>query len=100
MLPERLRMRARFAWLIVAAVLVAGCGARVSHEQKLAARGSGIGAGGAAKGSSSDNASGGTGDASGTADASALGGGTSSGGGTGSGAAATNKATSADKATA
>lgn len=100
MLPERLRMRARFAWLLVAAVLVAGCGARVSHEQKLAARGNGIGAGGAANGSSSDNASGGTGDASGTADASALGGGTSSGGGTGSGAAGTNKATSADKATA
>src|SRR4051812_28909748 len=105
MLRETVRMRARSAGarslriaLMAAMVLAAGCGARVTHEQKLAARGNGIGAGAASNGSSADNATGGnSNDASGTADASAVGGSTSSGGGTGSSASGTNKATSADK---
>jgi ABC-type branched-subunit amino acid transport system substrate-binding protein len=86
-----------FRAALLAAVLVAtGCGARVSHEQKLAARGNGIGAGA----SSSRSGAGSAGDvASGDTGSGALATGGGSGGSGGGSATASNKAaTAADKA--
>ena len=89
------------ALLLAAVVLAAGCGARVSHDQKLAARGTGIGAGaGTAAGGASGTGEATAGDASGTSGGGAATAAGATSGGSAAGGSGTKAATSADRATA